>query len=83
MWKGRGPSSPETIPEFSAVAYYFGRDIYQMMEVPVGLIHTSWGGTPSDAWTSRAYLESTGDLYEERFERWEKALEEYPTKNAE
>jgi sialate O-acetylesterase len=36
--------SPETVPNFSAVAYYFGRDIHQMAGVPVGLIHTSWGG---------------------------------------
>jgi sialate O-acetylesterase len=75
-------SSPESIPGFSAVAYYFGRDIHQMTEVPVGLIHTSWGGTPSDAWTSRPYLESTGDLYTERFEQWTTAIEAFPEKNA-
>ena len=74
-------SSPESIPGFSAVAYYFGRDVHQMTEVPVGLIHTSWGGTPSDAWTSRPYLESTGDLYTERFGQWATAIEAFPEQN--
>jgi len=42
---------------FSAVAYFFGRDIYQKERVPIGLIHSSWGGTPAEAWTSRPALE--------------------------
>ena len=75
--------SSETVPNFSAVGYYFGRDLHQMLEVPVGMIHTSWGGTPSDAWTRREKLESTGDLYERRFAMWKKALEEFPEKNEE
>ncbi|SFS09360.1 sialate O-acetylesterase [Granulicella pectinivorans] len=36
---------------FSAVAYFFGRDIQKFTGMPVGLIHTSWGGTPAEAWT--------------------------------
>jgi sialate O-acetylesterase len=50
--------SPETIPGFSAVAYYFGRELHKKLNVPIGLIHTSWGGTPSEAWTRREVLES-------------------------
>ena len=37
---------------FSAVAYFFGRDMNKELNVPIGLIHTSWGGTPAEAWTS-------------------------------
>ena len=44
--------SPESVGRFSAVGYFFARDIYQKLGVPVGMIHTSWGGTPAQAWTS-------------------------------
>lgn len=42
---------PETIPNFSAVAYFFGKNIYELKKVPVGLINTSFGGTPAEYWT--------------------------------
>lgn len=48
--------SPEVIAPFSAVAYFFGRDIEKYRDVPVGLIQSSWGGTPAEAWTSGASL---------------------------
>ena len=44
--------SPETVGGFSAVGYFFGRDLHKHLDVPVGLVNTSWGGTPSEAWTS-------------------------------
>ncbi|MEX1049756.1 MAG: sialate O-acetylesterase [Akkermansiaceae bacterium] len=44
--------TPETARHFSAVAYFFGRDLHQKLGVPIGLIHSSWGGTPAQAWTS-------------------------------
>ncbi len=44
--------SPETVANFTAIGYFFGRDLHQARHVPVGLIHTSWGGTPAEAWTS-------------------------------
>ena len=44
--------SPLTVPSFSAVGYFFGRDLLKTKGVPVGLIHTSVGGTPAQAWTS-------------------------------
>lgn len=43
--------SPSTVPGFSAVAYFFGREIHQELDVPVGLINTSWGGTRIEPWT--------------------------------
>ncbi len=45
--------SPETVPNFSAVGYFFGRELFNKLDVPVGLIHTAWGGTPAEAWTTR------------------------------
>ena len=44
--------TPETAKEFSAVAYFFGRDIAAKEKVPVGLIDSTWGGTPADPWVS-------------------------------
>jgi sialate O-acetylesterase len=44
--------TPETMKNFSAVGYFFGREIHQKMKVPVGLINSSWGGTPAEVWLS-------------------------------
>lgn len=44
---------------FSAVGYFFGRDLRASEKVPVGLIGTYWGGTPSEGWTKLSYLEKT------------------------
>jgi len=53
-WK---PCSPDTVPNFSAVGYFFGRHLHKHLDVPVGLVNTSWGGTPSEAWTSPRTVE--------------------------
>jgi sialate O-acetylesterase len=58
-WKECGP---KTVGGFSAVAYYFGRDLNKALDVPVGLIETNWGGTVCEAWTSRGALEAVPDL---------------------
>ena len=42
----------ENVKDFSAVAYFFGKDLYQQYKVPIGLIHTSWGGTIAETWMS-------------------------------
>jgi sialate O-acetylesterase len=49
-------ATPEEALRFSAVAFYFGRELRRRLGVPVGLIHTSWGGTPAESWTSREAL---------------------------
>lgn len=51
-------SNPDTAPRFSAVGYFFGRDIQQDQHVPVGMIGTYWGGTPAEAWTSLEALKA-------------------------
>src|SRR5262249_40604984 len=55
QWK---ESSPESSSPFSAVAYYFGRQLQQSLQVPVGLIGTYWGGSPADVWISEKALAS-------------------------
>lgn len=54
--------SPESIPEFSATAYFFGRELFLEMGVPVGLIHSSWGGTVIEAWMTKDALAGVKDL---------------------
>jgi sialate O-acetylesterase len=51
-------AGPDTIGTFSAVAYFFGRDLQKALDVPVGIIHTSWGGTASEEWTSMKVLDA-------------------------
>jgi len=58
-WSEAGPT---TIGGFSAVAYFFGRDLRKALNVPVGLINSSVGGTAAQQWTRRSCLESIPDL---------------------
>lgn len=55
--------TPETAANFSAVAYFFGREISQRENVPVGLIDSTWGGTPARSWIS---LGALGSVYGEK-----------------
>lgn len=48
--------TPKNIKNFSAVGYYFGRDLQKEIDVPIGLIHSSWGGTCVETWTSKASI---------------------------
>jgi len=54
--------TPENIKEFSAVLYYFGKKIHETQKIPMGLIHTSWGGTPAEAWTSKEALKTIPEI---------------------
>ena len=58
--------SPATVTNFSAVGYFFGRELRGLIgtEVPVGLIDASWGGTEIEKWISRKALESDADFRE-------------------
>ncbi|MCD7937529.1 MAG: sialate O-acetylesterase, partial [Tannerellaceae bacterium] len=55
---------PENAGHFSAVAYYFAREIWEKQQIPAGIISASWGGTPSQAWTSAEMLKSHPDFTE-------------------
>ncbi len=54
--------TPDVAANFSAVAYFFGRDLHKHLNVPVGLIQTAWGGTPAQAWTSDEALSAEPSL---------------------
>lgn len=54
--------SAESVAEFSATAYFFGRNLHQTLRVPIGLIDTSWGGTFIEPWTSREMLANHPDM---------------------
>jgi len=65
---------PETVGNFSAVAYYFGRDLNEKTGVPIGLISTSWGGTPADTWTSLDAIGADASLMPV-FAEWAKMMD--------
>ena len=67
------PCSPSTVMQgqwagFSAVGFFFGRELYQQLNIPIGLIHSSWGGTIAEAWTSPEGLKPLTD-FKERLEQ--------------
>ncbi len=83
---------PDTVGNFSGVAYYFGRDLQKALNVPVGLIESNWGGTPAEAWTPKANLEADPDLkgmvhslgeleplYKEAVEKYKTDLDKWKT----
>ena len=57
-WKA---CTPETVPSFSGVLYYFGRKLHEEIDVPVGLINSSWGGSPIEPWT--VTKDGSGGMY--------------------
>jgi len=54
--------SPKTVEEFSAVGYFFGKNLYIAKNIPIGIINTSWGGTIAEAWTSGSSLKTMPDF---------------------
>ena len=56
--------SPQTVGEFTAVGYYFARHLHKELNVPIGLLHSTWGGTPIEAWTSGKSLKTHPDYAE-------------------
>ncbi len=51
-------ASPESVLDFSAVAYFYGEQLQKILDVPVGMIHTSWGGSKVQAWISNEVMSS-------------------------
>jgi sialate O-acetylesterase len=70
--------SPETVPNFSAAGYFFGRDLLKDLKVPVGLVHSSWGGTPAEAWMDLPVLKAEPD-FQAIVERYDATAADKPT----
>lgn len=69
--------SPATAPGFSAVAYFFGSELHRKLDVPIGLVNVSWGGTFIEAWLPRAVL--AGDpVFQPILDRFAQQLADYP-----
>ncbi len=56
--RGWVATTPETVAEFSATAFFFGRALSKVLDIPVGLIHSSWGGSRIEAWMTKESIES-------------------------
>ncbi|WP_229311877.1 sialate O-acetylesterase [Larkinella rosea] len=68
--------SPETAGDFTAVGYFFARELQKELNVPIGLLNTSWGGTQSESWTSREAMESFEE-FKPALAAMPKSLEDY------
>jgi sialate O-acetylesterase len=73
-------SATNTTPGFTAVGYFFGRDLRKALGVPVGLIMTAWGGSYAEAWTDRATLEK---VLPAAFDRYKESISEKSLANYE
>jgi sialate O-acetylesterase len=65
--------SAGTIGSFSAVGYWFAQRLQRELGVPVGIINTSWGGTPAESWTSQSVLKNL-PVYADRYKEYERYL---------
>lgn len=74
-------ATPQTVGAFTAVGYFFARDLHQKLDVPIGLINSSSGGTPVEAWLSPAALASNPG-FAVVHERWRQSIAEYPAAKA-
>lgn len=72
-------ATPETAGGFSAVGFFFVRELHQKLKVPLGLIHTSWGGTPVETWIPESGIKVNAAFGE----HWKKKLAAYPKAKAE
>ncbi|MEP6746757.1 MAG: sialate O-acetylesterase [Bacteroidota bacterium] len=68
---------PQTADTFSAVAYYFAKEIHTATGYPIGIINATWGGTPAESWTRKEILEGDSSL-NIILERYKKQSDEYP-----
>lgn len=73
--------TPESVRRFSAVGYFFGRQLQQTLGVPVGLIDDAWGGSACEAWVRRDLL-AADSRYQPLLARWEEIEKRFPDNKA-
>ena len=64
--------TPDNVSSFSAVGYFFARQLNQTLDIPIGMINNAWGGSACEAWVDRSVLKQAGG-YEELLAKWEEA----------
>ncbi|WP_348798057.1 sialate O-acetylesterase [Flavobacterium adhaerens] len=57
-------SNEQTVGDFTAAGFYFARKLYKELNIPIGLLHTSWGGTCVETWTSKEAFENSSEFKE-------------------
>ncbi len=82
-------TSPASVSNFSAVAYYFGMKLQKDLGVPVGMIHTSWGGSPAEVWMrdgvlgeNPEYKRDIVDVFQGQLEKFEKSVAQWEQEKA-
>ncbi|NDV59098.1 sialate O-acetylesterase [Bacteroides sp. 519] len=73
--------SPATVGNFSAVGYFFARDLYQNLQIPIGIINSSWGGTDIETWISRGTFAELPEQFESRYKNEIKDFDQFVEKN--
>lgn len=73
--------SPQTVGQFSAVGYFFGRELYEQLGVPIGLIHNAWGGSACEAWIPRERMEGN-PLFQPQIDHWDQVVAEFDEEQA-
>ena len=63
--------SPGTVNDFSAVGYFFGKQLQEVLDVPIGLIDNSWGGSACESWIERDRMAANPEMYGPLLKKWE------------
>ncbi len=74
-------ATPETVGNFSATLYFFGRTLHEELKTPVGLINSSWGGTPIEAWIDVSMQQTLPEL-EPMLKRYDESIAAYDPEKA-
>ena len=73
--------NPNNVIKFSAIGYFFASTLYQKINVPIGIIHSSWGGTPIEKWISKEALEANLD-FKATVDAYNQSIINYPNATA-